>query len=75
MIHDMHLPICLWVETCDVVVYILDTCSHNILKDKTLEEAFNGEKPHVYHFCVFGCLVNIHVLGDKPIYILGDSSN
>lgn len=28
---------------------------HRILKDKTLEEAFTGEKPQVSHFHVFGC--------------------
>jgi hypothetical protein len=43
----------------------LNMCPHRILKDKTPKEAFIGEKPQVSHFCVFGCLVYIHILEEK----------
>jgi hypothetical protein len=65
MIHDMDLLMCLWVEACNIDLYILNRCPHRILKDKTLEESFIGEKPYVSHFHVFGCPVYIHVLDKK----------
>lgn len=65
MIDDMDLPMCLWEKTCNTALYILYKCLHRILKDKTLEEAFTGEKPHVSHFCVFGCPVYVHIPDEK----------
>jgi hypothetical protein len=35
------------------------------LEDKTPEEAFASVKPEVSHFCIFGCLVYIHVSIEK----------
>jgi transposase InsO family protein len=60
MIHDLDLPMFLWTEACSTIVYILNKCPHRILKDKTLEEAFIGEK-HKYLIlcfwlsCVYSC--------------------
>jgi hypothetical protein len=56
---------CIWVDSCNTTVYILNMCPHKILKDKTLEEAFTGVKPDVSHFHVFGCLVYLHVPEEK----------
>jgi hypothetical protein len=55
----------IWVEACNTIVYIQNWCPHKILEDKTLEEAFIGVKPDVSHFCIFGCLVYIHVPVEK----------
>jgi hypothetical protein len=65
MIHDQDLPMFLWVEACNTIVYIQNWCPHRILEDKTLEEAFTSVKPKVSHFHIFGCLVYIHVLVEK----------
>ena len=55
MIHDLGLPMHLWVETCCTKVDILNMCPHSALKDKTHEEAFIGKKPKVSLFHIFGC--------------------
>jgi hypothetical protein len=65
MIHDLDLPMFIWVETCTTTIYIHNRCPHKILGDKTLEEEFTRVNPKASHFCVFGCLVYIHVSVDK----------
>jgi hypothetical protein len=65
MIHDLELSMFLWAEACSTIVYIQNLCSHKILEDKTLEEAFTCVKPEVSHCRIFGCLVYIHVLVKK----------
>jgi hypothetical protein len=65
MVHDLYFPMFLWADACCIVVYILNKCPHRVLKEKTPEEAFIGEKPNVSHFRVFGSLVYIHVLEEK----------
>jgi hypothetical protein len=65
MMHDVDLPMFLWIEACNTTAYILHWSYHRILKDKTPEEAFAGDKPKVSHFRVFGCLVYIHVHDEK----------
>jgi hypothetical protein len=65
MIHDHDLPMFLWAEACNTIVYIHNRCPHKILEDKTLEEAFIVVKPEVSHFSLFGCLVYIHLSIEK----------
>jgi hypothetical protein len=65
MIHDQDFPMFLWVEACNTIVYIINWCPHNILEDKTPEEAFTGVKLEVSHFHIFGCPIYIHVLIEK----------
>jgi len=62
MIHDKYFPIFIWVEECNKIVYIITLCPHNILEEKTIEEAFTGVKIEVSHFHIFGCPIYIHVL-------------
>jgi transposase InsO family protein len=45
MIHDQHLPMCLWAEAPMVVVYVQNRLSHSALGFKTPEEMFTGKKP------------------------------
>jgi hypothetical protein len=59
MIHDMDLPLCLWIEDFNIVTY------SKILKDKAPEEAFINEKLEVSLVCVFDCPVYIHVPKEK----------
>ena len=65
MMYDIDLPISLWAEGTRTVVYIQNRCPHAILKDKTPEEIFTGEKPEVGHLRIFGCQVYIHVPKEK----------
>jgi hypothetical protein len=64
-IHDLSLPMFLWVETCLTIVYILNRCPHRVFKDNTLGEAFTGKNPQVTHLHVVDCLVYIHIPNDK----------
>ena len=47
------------------IFWSLNICPHRILKDKALEESFTSDKPKVSQFCIFGCVVYIHVLEKK----------
>jgi hypothetical protein len=55
----------LWAKACSTAVYIQNRCLHKILEDKTQKEAFAGLKLKVSHFCIFGCLIYIHVPMEK----------
>jgi len=44
MIHDYDLPMFLWDEVCNIVVYVQNIGPHCIFGDKTLEEVFTREK-------------------------------
>ena len=63
--YDIDLPISLWAEATRTAVYIQNRCPYAILKDKTPEEIFTGEKPEVGHLRIFGCQVYIHVPKEK----------
>ena len=54
-----------WVEEARTVVYIQNHTPHRVLDNKTLEEAFLGEKPQFNHFRIFGYPVYIHVTKEK----------
>ena len=58
MLHDQGLPIHLWAEACNIVVYVQNRCPHSILGMSTLEEAFSG----ISHLKIFGSPVYIHVM-------------
>lgn len=46
------------------ILHLKQVSSQN-LEDKTEREAFAGMKLEVSHFCIFGCLVYIHILVEK----------
>ena len=56
MLYEKGLLKKIWVETVNTVVYLLNTSPTKALLNKTLIEAWNGRKPFVKHFKVFGCL-------------------
>jgi hypothetical protein len=37
MTHDIDIPMCHWVDACNTTMYILNRCTHRILKDKALD--------------------------------------
>lgn len=61
MIHDQGLPLFLWAEACNTVVYLQNRSSHRALGNVTPKEAFFGKKPDVGHFHIFGCLTYSYV--------------
>jgi transposase InsO family protein len=65
MIDDRSLPLYLWTEACNTVVYLLNRSPHRILEDKTLEEAFTGRRPETGHLRIFGCPIYIHIPMEK----------
>jgi hypothetical protein len=64
-IHDQDLPMFLWGEASSTAVYVQNKSPHQILGDKTPEEAFTSVKPEVSHLRIFGCPVYIHVPKEK----------
>jgi hypothetical protein len=65
MLHDHGLPLFLWAEACNIVVYLQNRSPHRVLGDKTPKEAFSGKKSEVGHFRIFGCLTYSHVPSEK----------
>ena len=65
MIHDQSLPMHLWEKASSTTVYVQNRSPHKILRNKTPEEVFTGNKPEVSHLGIFGCLVHIHVPKEK----------
>ena len=45
----MHL----WVEACNISVYVQNRCPHRVLGRSTLEEDFTSKKLDVSHFNIF----------------------
>ena len=64
MLHDKGLPMHLWVEACNTVVYVQNFCPHRVLGMSTPEEDFTGKKPDISHLKIFGSPVYIHVMKD-----------
>jgi hypothetical protein len=65
MIHDQDLPMHMWAEAAETVVYVQNRSPHRVLGNKTPEEMFTGEKLEVSHLRIFGCPVYVHVPKDK----------
>ena len=53
----MHL----WVEECNIAVYVQNHCLHRVLGMSTPKEAFTGKKPDISHLKIFGSPIYIHV--------------
>jgi hypothetical protein len=65
MLHDHSLPIHLWAEACNTMVYVQNRCPHRVLGMSTPEEDFTGKKSDVSHFKNFGASVYVHVTKDS----------
>ena len=64
MLHDRSLPLHLWAEACNTMVYVQNCSSHRILEMKTSKDDYFGKRPDVGHFRTFGSLVYFHVTKD-----------
>ena len=65
MLLDQGLPLFLWGEVANIIVYVQNRCPHQALDSKTLEEVFTGKKPDVSHLRIFGSPVYFHVPKEK----------
>jgi hypothetical protein len=65
MIHDLDLPMNLWVEATRTTVYVQKKLSHSALGFKTPKEMFSRKKLEVSHLKIFACPVFIHILKEK----------
>jgi transposase InsO family protein len=54
MLHAKSLPQRLWAEALNCATYNQKKSPHRSFKDKTHYEAWNGLKPEVTHFHIFG---------------------
>lgn len=66
MLHDQGLPLHLWVEACNIVVYLQNRSPHHKLGMTTPKEAFSWKRPDVSHFRIFDSSVYCHVTKDSP---------
>eukprot|EP00253_Pinus_taeda_P033890 PITA_33890 len=64
MLHDQGLPLHLWAEACNTLVYVQNRCPHKILGMSTHEEAYSGKNPDLSHLRIFGANVYMHVTKD-----------
>ena len=65
MLKAKELPNNFWAESVHTAAYILNRSPTSSLHDMTPFEAWNGWKPKVNHFKVFGCLAYVHVPSQK----------
>eukprot|EP00253_Pinus_taeda_P015776 PITA_15776 len=64
MLHHQSLPLHLWDEVCNTIVYLQNRSPQHILGMKTPMEAFSRKRPDVSHFRIFGSSVYCHVTKD-----------
>jgi len=64
MLHDQGLPLHLWAEACNTMVYFQNCSPHQILGMKTLEEAYSDKRLDVGHLRIFGSSIYFHVTKD-----------
>jgi hypothetical protein len=65
MILAQGLNLEFWGEAMNMTVYIKNRCPTKALDSKTLQEAWSGRKPDVFHLRVFGCKAFAHVPDEK----------
>ena len=64
ILHDQGIPMHLWVEECNITIYVQNRCPYRVLCMSTPKEAFTGKKQDVSHFKIFGSSVYVHVTKD-----------
>ena len=61
ILHEQGLPVHLWAEACNTMVYVQNHCPHRLLGMSAPEEAFTSKKLDFSHFNIFGSSVYVHV--------------
>ncbi|KAG7550979.1 GAG-pre-integrase domain [Arabidopsis thaliana x Arabidopsis arenosa] len=65
MISARKVPKFLWHEAVNWTFYVLNRCPTVAVKEITPQEAWNGIKPSVEHFRVWGSLAHVHIPVEK----------
>jgi hypothetical protein len=65
MIHDQYLPMHMWAEATNTIMYVKNESPHKVLENKTLEEVFSRENLEVNHFRIYGFPVFVHIPKEK----------
>lgn len=58
---EKKMPKEFWAEGVRWITYVLNRSPTTALENQTPEEAWNGFKPDVKHFKVFGCIGHVHI--------------
>lgn len=83
MLSAKKVPKSFWPEAVKWTFYVLNICPTLAVKDVTPREAWNGVKPSVEYFRVWGCIGHVHIpeakrgkLDDKsfPCVLIGVST-
>ena len=61
MISKKKIQKSFWPEAINWTVHVLNRSPTLAVKNKTPEEAWNGVKPSIKYFRVFGCISHVHV--------------
>lgn len=61
MMASKNVPKSFWYEAAKWASYVINRSLTLIVKNMTPEEEWNGVKPSVHHFKVFGCLAFVHI--------------
>lgn len=67
MLAKKKIPKLFWPEAVNWTVHVLNRSPTFAVKNRTPEEAWNGYKPYVDHFRIFGCISHVHVPDSRRI--------
>ncbi|KAJ6856654.1 hypothetical protein NC651_038340 [Populus alba x Populus x berolinensis] len=67
MLTAKQFPKTFWPEAVNWTMHILNRCPTLAVKNKTPVEVWNGHKPSVDYFRVFGCISHVCVLDSKRV--------
>ncbi|CAL9029558.1 unnamed protein product [Prunus brigantina] len=67
MLSAKQIPKTFGLEAVNWTVHVLNRCPTLAVKNKTPAEAWNGHKPSVDHFRIFGCIAHVHVPDTKRV--------
>ncbi|XP_068319497.1 uncharacterized protein [Pyrus communis] len=67
MLSAKQIPKTFWPEAVNWTVHVLNRCPTLAVKNKTPKKAWNGHKPSVDHFRIFGCIAHAHVLDNRRV--------
>lgn len=65
MMTEKKVPKKFWPEATNWCVYVLNMSPTTAVEGMTPEEAWNGQKPYVDHFKLFGCVALAHIPKEK----------
>ncbi|BBN68370.1 ADP glucose pyrophosphorylase large subunit 1, partial [Prunus dulcis] len=65
MLKIRGVPKTFWPEAVNWCIHILNRSPTLVVKNMTPEEAWNGHKPAVNYFKIFGCIAYVHIPDEK----------